>query len=552
MSSKAPLRALLKQFFTKFKGPILVGIGSVIAVDSADLILPILLKRIVDSFADHTTKEILPGVFFGMLGIIIVQVLCRYLWRISIIRSSMKTGADLRRIFSSQLFQVPLGFYDRRKVGELMTLATSDIENMRMALGPGMIGLVDSLFYCITIPIAIYLVLPDHSLYFILPALCIPFVMIFLQRKISDISKKVQTEIAEISTQTQEVVAGARVARIFGVDPQLEERLRIQSKKLNVQQINLASAQALLGPSLEFFISICLVLLFSMGLNFSIGTLVALQRYLQRLMIPLASAGMSVVHFQRAKSSGVQFYKILEEELSDLMNEDATVTGDSLILANEHLNKPLIEIKNLTFTYPLGSQDRPVINNLSFVLNRGEWLGIEGSVASGKSTLLGLLLKFYPVSRGQIFILGKDIQDWDSIQLRKLFSPVLQDPYLFQGSIQYNLAVGTALSESDALEVAGIKVALDSRLGEELGERGSGLSGGQKQRIAIARSFRKPASVYLFDDPLSSVDLVTSTRVLKSITKELREKNKTVIFASHHPEHLKYCDRVIRLGVTDA
>jgi len=538
--SEHPLKALLGYYARKYRYPIAVGIIAILLVDIAELALPILLKRVIDSFETHTTVGILRPTLIGVAAIIICQVIGRYFWRMGLAQAAMKAGANFRSFFAEQIFQVPVSLYDRRKVGDLMTLATSDVENIRMALGPGVVSVVDSFFYCVTIPIAMMWVAPNLAVKVLIPVLGIPLAVVFLQRKIADLSARVQDQIGKLGTQTQEMVAGVRLAKIYGIEGRVETRLNAHSSALNTNQVKLAKAQAAFGPTLEFFLSAGLILLFGMGMQLSIGTLVAMQRYLQKLMWPMSAVGLSVVYFQKAKASGAEFYQFLEEPKVESLYER------NMAHEEPDSTQPVLEVKNLQFSYE--GRAEPVIQNLSFQLNPGEWLGIEGRVASGKSTLLYLLLKFYEVERGKIFIHGKDIQDWNVQDLRSQISSVLQDPYLFHGSIRYNLDMGTSMTTESALmlaEAAG--TALESRVDEKLGEKGSGLSGGQKQRIAIARALKKDSSIFLFDDPLSSVDIQTAERALKNISRELRKKKKSVIFVSHHPEHLAYCDRVIQL-----
>ena len=249
----------------------------------------------------------------------------------------------------------------------------------------------------------------------------------------------------------------------------------------------------------------------------------------------MSAIGLGVIYFQKAKSSGEEFFRFLEEEKSEHLEAGVLLKTPFEI----RTDVPLIEAVNLNFR---------VIRNLSFQVQAGEWLGIEGKVATGKSTLFSLLLKFYDLPRGQLFVNGMDIADWDAKELRRFFASVMQDPYLFQGSIRSNLEVGEDVELFEAMETAHIHGAItDQRLEEQLGEKGTGLSGGQKQRIAIARALRKSAPVLLLDDPLSSVDLQTSKKVLANLVRSLKSRKKTVLFISHHPEHLEFCDRVIHL-----
>jgi len=533
-SSQNALRSLLGFFWREYRYALILGVLAIVVVDLAELILPILLKRIVDAAQTATLNpDLIRSTLYGVLGVVACQVICRYVWRMSLARGSLKAGADFRQMFSLQIFEVPFVFFDKRKVGELMTLATSDVENMRLALGPGLISLVDSCFYCITIPVAMFLLSPSIAVRILIPVIGIPVAVILLQKKIGALSRLVQDQIGKLGTQTQEMIAGVRLAKIYGVEERLESRLNERSHALNRHQVSLSKAQAFFGPALEFFLSGSLVLLFGAGASVSVGTLVAMQRYLQKLMWPMTAMGMSVVIFQRGKSSGEDFYRFIEEPRTENLKAPAESSEFKV-----DPSVPLIEARNLTYG---------AIQNLSFKVNIGEWVGIEGRVASGKSTFLSLLLKFYDVPRGQLFVNGTDINDWDPRQVRRFFSSVLQDLYLFRGSIHSNLNVGEEVDLERALEVAHVQGAVSERLQEELGEKGSGLSGGQKQRIAIARALRKGSPVLLLDDPLSSVDLQTSRIVLKNLVETSKDLKKTVIFVSHHPEHLAWCDRVVSM-----
>ncbi len=533
-ASDRALWHLISYFLSRYRAAILTGIAAIIVVDVAELALPWLLKRIIDAAQVGKADDIFHSTLFFIALIVACQVVCRYLWRVSLARGAMSAGADLREMFSKQIFEISFSYFDRKPVGDLMTLATSDVENMRMALGPGFIALVDSFFYCITLPVAMYFTAPTLTLKMLLPVLGIPFAVILMQGRISNFSRRVQEQIGKLGTQTQDMVAGVRLAKVYGVEDRMESRLNDQSHRLNESQVNLSKVQALFGPTLEFFLSCSLVILFSLGGQNSVGTLVAMQRYLQKLMWPMSALGMAVIYFKKAEASGGEFYRFLEEERGESLAEKV-----EKVAIQVKPDVPLIEAKGLTFG---------VIDHLSFKVFHGEWLGISGKVASGKSTLFSLLLKFYPVERGQLFVNGIDLVDWNAKEVRQYFTSVLQDPYLFQGSVKSNLDVGDDMSLYEAIEAAHIdRSIIEQRFDENLGEKGSGLSGGQKQRVAIARALRKEAPILLLDDPLSSVDLETAQKVLGQLSLKLKERKKTVLFVSHHPEHLEHCDRVISL-----
>jgi ATP-binding cassette subfamily B multidrug efflux pump len=453
MDSQQPLRALFRSYFKQYRNTFLLGCSAIIVVDIAEIILPLYLKKLVDSFDSHALADLSPLVrhtLIGIAAIVVVQSLGRYLWRIALSRVSMQVAGNLRENLSLKLFLLPFQYYDRKNVSDLMTLATSDVENMRLALGAGLIGMIDALFYCVALPIAMVSLAPTLTVKLLIPIIGIPFTVIFLQRKIAVLSQNVQKQIGLLGGQTQEMIAGVRIARIYGIEKKVEARLHERSKELNRSQIALARLQAMFGPSLEIFLSVSLVLLFGMSGGFTVGTLVAMQRYLQKLMWPMSAIGLSIIYGLRARASGKVYYELSEEENEPGLEINSQV---NLIGMAENISEILVEAKQLDFTYPLSPV--PVFENFSFQLRAGEWLGVAGSVAQGKSTLISLILKLYPVPAGQLFVLGRDVNDWSTPELRKLFSPVLQDPYLFQGSIRQNLSlVETGLHTAEWMDHA--------------------------------------------------------------------------------------------------
>ncbi len=531
--SERPLRRLLGFFFRKYWASILAGCLTIMIIDVGELILPMILKSLVEAVEKGDPSGSLQQALFWTAGIVVCQVLGRYVWRVTLARSAMSAGADFRSLFSRQIFEVAFGSIERRKVGELMTLATSDVENMRMALGPGIISLTDALFYCVTVPIAMVWIAPARVLWILLPLLLIPVLVIVFHRRIFDQSARVQSLNGELGTLTQEMVAGVRPLKQAGSGPALSERIGRKSHELNRRQVGLQALQSSMGPTLEFLLSTSLVLLFASSPGVPIGVLVALQRLVQKLMWPMTAIGMAVVYFQKARASGKDFYRFLEE----LRVESLEGTPEEP--QNVSQGSPLLECRSLS----LGPIDR-----LSFSVHEGEWLGLKGPVASGKSTLLGLILRFQDPPRGTLFYRGVDVLDWDPPALRKELGSVLQEPYLFQGSIRSNLDTGDELPIEQALQVSGLdSQGILHRVDDELGEKGMSLSGGQKQRVAIARVLRKPASLFLLDDPLSSVDELTSRQVLLELRRVWKAGKKTVIYVSHRPEHLGFCDRLVDL-----
>jgi ATP-binding cassette subfamily B multidrug efflux pump len=536
--SASSLKRQLIRYWRGYSKPIIIGAISIILIDASELWLPLLLRDTIDAFSSGQPsgdqKSLLIQGLFLVVGL---QVVGRYVWRVALSRSSMLAGAAYRREFANQSFLLSIPRMESRKVGELMNLATSDVENMRFAIGPGFIAIIDAAFYCLTLPVAMFLLAPDLAWRVILPLLMIPVVVLMLQGRISQQSKIVQQKLGRLGSLTQEMIAGIRLIKSYGVKDQVNRKLNDESHSLNQSMVQMMGTQARLNPSMEFFLSTSMVLLFASG-EHSIGTLVAMQRYVQRLLWPLTATAMAVIYFQKAKSSGADFFRFMDE--SDLETSEKDHTRQPRVA-----DAPIIEARNLRFAFPDG---KIVFDGLNLKIQEGEWVGIAGPVGAGKSIFLQLLLKFYPVEKGMLFIRGSDVAEQTHEWVRSHFSPVLQDPYLFQGTLQENLQLG----EDDhplswSMQVSGMRdEEFSHRMDQRIGERGVGLSGGQKQRVAIARAIRRNSPVLLLDDPLSSVDEQTAGVVLGQLSKEIRKMGRTVVLVSHHESHLEVCDRVVR------
>lgn len=533
------IKRILHFFWKNHSKSILIGAFAIIMIDAAELVLPLLIRDAVDAFKDGDLSFKKRNLLIqGIAVVVFLQVIGRYVWRVALSKSAMLAGAGFRNQFAEKSFKISLLKLEKYKVGDLMALATSDVENMRFALGPGMIALIDAGFYLLSLPIAMFMIAPSLAWKILLPVMMIPWVVLLLQRRIAVQSKKVQEQIGKLGTLTQEMIAGIRLIKTNGMESLINKKLSDESHHLNEKMVELTQTQARLNPGMEFFLSTSMVLLFA-STEYSIGTLVAMQRYLQKLLWPLSASAMAVIYFQKARGSGEEFYRFLDE--TDVESEILQIETPI-----EKPEKPLIEAKNLSFSFVQG---KPILKNLDLKIYPGEWVGISGPVGSGKSTFLELLLKFYPVQNGTLLVNGVDQNDLSPAQVRSFFSTVMQDPYLFQGTLLENLTIG---EESEPLswtmQVSGMNEdEFQHRLEQKIGERGVGLSGGQKQRVAIARALRKKSPVLLLDDPLSSVDSKTAQHVLKQLSHEIRKLKKTVILVSHHPEHLQYCDRVVNL-----
>jgi ATP-binding cassette subfamily B multidrug efflux pump len=366
-------------------------------------------------------------------------------------------------------------------------------------------------------------------------------------------SRAVQERVADLSARAQESFAGARVVRAYAVEEGEEAAFRRRSDDLLAETLGLARRRAAMSGGLRLMslLGVLCVLWFGghrlMGGAMDHGTLVAFLVYGDMLLWPMMSLGYVLASFQRAASALERLDEILlrtpegEEEV-DAGRAAAvlpvTVRGD-------------VEVRRLTFTYPGAS--RPALEDVSLRIPAGTTLGLVGPIGSGKTTLVSLLARLYPVPDGTVFLDGIDVNRIPLHRLRAAFAFVPQDAFLFSETLRENLAYGVrGEPPAERLERAAFAAGLDADLSAlprgldtVIGERGLTLSGGQKQRATIARALTAAGSVLVLDDALSSVDTRTEAAILDR-WREAR-RGRTAIVVAHRLSTVRDADQIVVL-----
>ncbi len=540
--SAASFRIYIQGYIRRFSAPVLIGACAIVVVDCAELALPLILKNFLDDLEDGVQGRTLNQILLGLCIVVVLQTMCRFLWRYFMVRSSTLEAAHLRREFSKKIFRKPIASLGRSRVGALMGLVTEDVEAVRMFLGPGLVSWIDAFFFLLTIPVLFLWLDWRIALTVLLPMFSIPVIFAKNQKKVFSLSQDVQKRLGEVSEYIRESVSTLRLARTFVAESGFIDRFTKKSALLTESQRNLARVQTSLTPAVEVVVVVSTLLLVCWLPFVGLGVVVAFQRYLQRLVWPLSASVMGFFLFQRGAGSDERLTSFFSSEETESLPLKATTHKP---LSPIGLQEPAIEVRHLSFRYT--EQSAWVLQDVSFDLMNGEMLGIRAPVGRGKSTLLSLILGFYPVERGMLRVLGKDIQDWDLEELRQRVSSVFQEPYFFRESIAHNLDPTGQGLYADAAEFAQVSELVQARSEEDLSERGA-LSGGQRQRLAIARALVRAGEVYLWDDPLASVDALTAENVLKSIRLRNQERKVAMLYASHLEAHLKFCDRVIHVA----
>ncbi|MFL5813684.1 MAG: ABC transporter ATP-binding protein [Bdellovibrionia bacterium] len=551
--------ATIRHYIWKYRGYVAVGLLALVMTDILEIAPPWLLKLTVDIATGDRPVSLLKWAVIGYLGTAILQALGRYGWRMYLTRASMFSGRDIRKSFTEHLFGLSQSFFDRRPIGDLMSLATSDVEAVRMMLGAGLLTLADSIFYFMTVPVAMYLLSPKLTLIAFLPLPIIPWLVMRNERAIHQRYGEVQEQFSQISAMTQESLNGIRVLKAFAQEGPQTHRFKKECDEFLRLNLRLARVQSSFGPTLDFAMSLGMVLLLYFGGReliqngdaagaLTLGTFVAFQRYIQKMVWPMAALGMALSTYQRSVTSAKRLDEVHQSKTDVPQDKNATVPQN--FSPTGWKTDGRIELRNLSFRFP--GTEKAVLQNLSLTIEPGERVAFVGSIGSGKSALLSLLPRLYPVGDGMLFVDGVDVNRWDLRELRKQVGYVSQDVFLFSETVLENLAYslqdGTLNQVEEHTRLACVHsdiLGLVDGYQTRVGERGVNLSGGQKQRLTIARAIVKEPSILILDDALSSVDVQTEEKIMQGLRS--RPGRNTELVAAHRISTIQDAHRIIVL-----
>lgn len=537
----------LNKYYKKYFLYFLIGVIALVIVDLLQVRVPIIIGGITDSIvngnanARYLLKEAL---YLALIGLAIG--VGRFIWRNLIFGTSRNIEYHLRNNIFRHLEKLSPRYFNENKTGDLMAHVTNDINAIRMAVGPGLLMVVDAL---VLVTIILYNMAYKVDLRLTLIAI-IPFPLIIFQGFVISKFMKIrfkekQEAFAGMTDMVQESFSGIRVIKAF-VQASKEIKAFGKSNRNNFDKnIGLVKLSAAIDPVIRVVVGLSLILtiiyggrLTMMG-EISLGELVAFIDFLGMLVWPMIAVGMVLNVIAQGKASLDRVEKILDEK--------PEIYDKSNVIDIEKI-KGTIDIQNLSFKYP--SSKEYSLRDINIKINEGNTLGIIGRTGSGKTTLVNLLLRLYNFHDGKIIIDGRDIMRIPLKVLRKSIGYVPQDNFLFSDTIERNIAFGTDNSNIDEV-MKHAKIAtvhdniVDFKNGYEtvVGERGVSLSGGQKQRVSIARALIKEPPILILDDALSAVDTDTEEKILNEL--KLERRNKTTIIIGHRISTIKHADTII-------
>lgn len=536
----------LSSYILRYWYVYLFAIICMITSVSLDMLTPQITKRIIDDVIVGGKTDSLTKFLLIILSIGVGRCVFGYLKEYCFDAVSSKIGCDVRRNLFRHVQKLSLDFFDKTNTGELMSRLKDDVDKIWAAVG--FVGML-IIEVVIHTSIAIYCMISLSPKLTIIPLIAMPIVAviaILMERNLGSIYEKISEENAELNTVAQENLAGVRTVKAFAREK--FEITKFLSHNKRYYDLNMKQSKVFVkyNPYFQFVTRLLPIIVIVAGGfmvidgEITLGTLGAFAEYCNNIVWPMEILGWLGNDLAAAFASNRRIKKIFNETPSIKEKENAV-----------HLDELQgnIEFNNVS----LNIGDKPILNNISFSLEKGKTIGIMGATGAGKTSIINLLQRFYDANEGEIKVDGINVKDLALHDLRKGISLVMQDVFLFSDTVTENIKLGKKDSITDEEVIHSITNAQAKDFIEKMndgydtiiGERGVGLSGGQKQRISIARSLSKKTPILVLDDSTSALDMETEHLIQKSLN-DLKDTTKIII--AHRISAVRNADEIVILN----
>jgi ATP-binding cassette subfamily B protein len=579
----ARLMKRLLTYLHPYRWQVAVAIVSIILKSGADVLGPYLTKVAIDKYlANHTEAHSLldrflsPSPMTGIaqitamyIGLLLFSFLLEFTQTYIMQWTGQKVMFDLRAQIFRHLQRLHISFFDRNPVGRLVTRVTSDVDALNEMFTAGVVSIFEDIF----VLAGILLIMLNMNWRLALITFAVLPVIFYatsiFRRKVRDSYRRIRIAIARINSYLQEHVTGIVVLQLFN----REKRSYDEFEKVNQTHMDAFKdaimAHAVYYPIVEVLSSIAIACVVWFGGNqvlrnfVTLGVLVAFMQYAQRFFRPIQDLSEKYNILQAAMASSERVFKLLDtkpEILSPAVPKVPEGPGriefDHVWFAYRTLAQAAEEAaskgEKLKVELPTNAELEYdwILRDASFTIEPGSTVAIVGHTGAGKTTIISLLLRFYDVQKGAIRIDGVDIRDMDVAELRRRYGVVLQDPFLFSGTVADNIRLGSRWIQDASVEEAAEQVnvadfirSLPGGFAEEVRERGSTLSTGQKQLISFARALAHNPKILVLDEATSSVDTETEFRVRDALTRMVA--GRTSIIIAHRLSTIQRANTII-------
>jgi len=525
----------------------LVGIVLILLTSLSQVAVPRLVGLAIQKLETGVGLHLITPIAFAMVGAVLIRGLTSFWTRETVIASSRRIEKKLRDQLYEHISSLDGSFYSKTHTGDLMSRFTSDIEAVRMVFGPAVMYSVQTAF---TLIFALSMMIQIDwklTLYSLIPLGFLTVAIRVIGPKVHKESMRAQEMLSGISVHSQENFANAPVIKAFVVEDAEVERMQRLSHDYFRQNLRIAKLRAISGSAMWLFGDLALVTLLLVGGTrilsgeLGLGDFATFNGCQLLLIWPMIALGWVMNLFHRGAASAERLQTILD---ASPLVDNAQARSDL------NISEGRVSFDKVSFRYL--ESERPALEDVSFNLKAGGTLGIVGTTASGKTSLLHLVPRLSPVSSGKILIDGNMLEQYPLGELRAAISMVPQEPFLFSATVAENISFGVDNATHEEIVAVARLVRMDQEIekfpdgyNQRVGERGITLSGGQKQRLAIARAILQRPRILLLDDVLSAVDSETETAILAGLKDWTRDLTSLIV--THRLSAVTHADEIVVL-----
>ena len=529
------------------KGMLIAVLFMVIVSSALGLLGPYLVGVAIDNYIVTKNSEGLLSLLYGLLAVYIFYSLSMWLQNYWMIGIAQDTVYKMRNQLFEKLHQLPIPFFDRRQHGELMSRITNDIENVSSTLNSSVIQVFSSLLTLIgTVAVMLYL----SPLLTLLTMVIIPlmfFGMKWITNRTGKLFKEQQKNLGELNGYIEETISGQRIVKAFSQEEKVMNDFLERSRNLKKAGFLSQSYSGLIPKLMNLLNNVSFIIIAAIGGYFAlkgmagvtIGVIVIFTEYSRQFTRPLNDLANQFNTLLSAVAGAERVFAIFDEEEEEADERNAGKLQEV---------RGMVDFKDVSFSY----EEDQTLDRISFHANPGETIALVGPTGAGKTTVINLLARFYEPDSGRIFVDGQDIQTVTRSSLREHMGFVLQDSFLFEGSILENIRYGR-LDASDEEIVEAAKLAnahsfimkLPEQYHTILKQDGSGISQGQRQLLSIARAILADPVLLILDEATSSIDTITEIKIQEALNRLMEGRTSLVI--AHRLNTIQQSDQILVL-----
>jgi ABC-type multidrug transport system fused ATPase/permease subunit len=541
-----PVLLRLLSFLSPHRGRVAITALSAAGLMACSVTLPYLTGRVIDDVVEGGDRDALGPLVGAVLLVVAVRMAFGVVRRVVSGHVSLAVEFDLRERLFAHLQAMPVAYFDRMPVGQLMSRATSDLQTVRFFLGYGLIFVFMQAFTLLIVAAILLWMNWGLAILALLMGPALLLVAWRYSRRSNPVLIDVQQRVGEVTEMAEESAVGIRVIKAFGREGERTDHFGRTAERAFSRSMDAARIRAAYQPLMELIPVLGLgIVLVAGGLltiegALTLGEFVAFYLYLALLMVPFRSLGMLVGQAQRAIAGGTRIFEVLDSvpEVVESPHARAPAPGGGAV-----------RLEHVSFAYGDGP---PVLRGIDLDIPAGRTIALIGATGSGKSTLTQLVPRLRDVTGGRVLLDGVDVRDLRLTDLRRAVGMVSQEPFLFSTTIRENIAFGRPEATDEEVVAAARMAQADAFIralpdGYEtvVGERGLTLSGGQRQRVAIARALITDPRVLILDEATASVDAATEREIQRALRAAMR--GRTTIVIAHRLSTLALADELVVL-----